>query len=136
MQISMTREDNVVNVAGKGRYVDMATMSTNIHAVQYNTESKQGWIEYSELPNNEKEWNKPIDEAYFNNNFQKYVDVWSLGGDEPVADIPDPSTPTELVNNAYNESRVFAAIVDYLADKGGQSSSSVLSDITNKVRLG
>lgn len=82
MKITMVQEDNWVVVDGVARKVDLSTMQEVIHALQYDTDTGEGMVEYDEVQKIKKGEDTlllqdvPIDKADFINQFQKFVVAW------------------------------------------------------------
>jgi hypothetical protein len=76
MQITIIQADGVVGVNGVFRAADLSDLDPKIHAVQFNTLSGAGHVEYDQnlVP---RRGNVSIGQAQFDALFQKYVARWS-----------------------------------------------------------
>lgn len=96
MQITIVPSDGVVGVDGVFRPIDLSNIDSDIHAVQYNTATETGHIEYvgSSKPN------KEIGQGYFTNAFSACVDIWNSLTPQP--EPPHVPTPEEIKASFIN----------------------------------
>jgi hypothetical protein len=135
MKITLVRDDNMVVVDGDARYVDLSTMPDVIHAVQYDSTTETGEIEYDVLQGGENNLNVPINNVnQFQARFQAFVDAWAAGGSaEPEPPLPTP--PDEQVENTYNLNKAYQVLIDYLAEQEARPSSALLADLKARALL-
>jgi hypothetical protein len=76
-QITIIQDDNVVGVDGVFHAVDLHELDANIHAIQFDTGTGVGHIEY-DMTLDPRLPNEPLGEAKFEANFQRFVALWNL----------------------------------------------------------
>lgn len=96
MRLTIISDDGVVGVDGVFRPVDLSALPDGVRAVQWDSATGSGHIEYDEGPNSE---------ITDNADFQYFIDLWTAA--EPPAP-PDP-TPAEIKAAAHG--RIIAAYV-------------------------
>lgn len=90
MKITIIQDDGVVGVDGVFRAVDMADLDPDIHAVQFDTGSGAGHIEYDPQAQ-ERKPNRPIGVTAFRP-YQKYITRWKAAGGEPTRTLAQAKT--------------------------------------------
>lgn len=125
----MMQEDNVVTIGGEARHVDLTSMPEVIHAVQYDSVSETGIIEYDVLQEGESSRDVVIKNKGAFQRFQPFVDAWNAGGDAPDEPVPTPVDTDSIIDNTYNNSKSFQTLVDYIALKEGRPSTDVLLEL-------
>jgi hypothetical protein len=99
MRVTIIREDGVVGIDGHFKKVNMDYLSTGIRAVQWDSSSGSGHIEYDDMSN--AELTSIAD-------FQTFIDSWNAPDPLPV--IPAPSademkaSALSRINAAYQSS--------------------------------
>lgn len=80
-QITIIKADSVIGVDGVFRGIDLTDMQSDIHAIQFNTATGAGHIEYDPEAE-ERKPNKPIGATVFRT-FEKYITRWKKAGEPP-----------------------------------------------------
>lgn len=83
MRVAIVRDDGVVGVDDVFRHVDLSALPFGVRAVQWNSVTGTGHIEYDEGPNTEITGNA---------DFQYFIDLWTAA----APPIPPNPTPDEL----------------------------------------
>lgn len=74
MKITIIQDDGMIGVGGEFRAIDMADLDPDIHAIQFDTGSGTGHIEYDPEAQ-ERKPNRPIGVTAFRS-YQKYITRW------------------------------------------------------------
>ena len=90
MHITIVPEDGNVGVDGEFRIVDMTGMPESIWAVQFNTETQKGHVEFCEDEDGNRQPNEPLTDF---SQYQFMLDRWAAAAPDP-APTPEPTTPT------------------------------------------
>lgn len=82
MKVTIIQDDGIVGIDGEFRPVDLSDLDERIHAIQYNSVSGVGHIEFDadldpRLPN------QPLGKAKFDKLFGRYVKRWRAAGEPP-----------------------------------------------------
>lgn len=93
MKVTIIQDDNAVYIDGAARKVDLSGLDPSIHALQFNTDTGKGHIEFDQnldpLPPNEQ-----IDSEAFAARFAWVITRWEEAPDpeafEPNHDAPAP----------------------------------------------
>lgn len=99
-QITIIPSDGVVGVAGQFHHVDLADIDSEIHAVQFNTATGSGHVEYIDpaVPN------KPIGKTAFRM-FEKFVNRWKAADAPPVRTLEEVKRDCRAQINAERDTR-------------------------------
>lgn len=73
MHLTIIKPDGAVYIDEVARYVDLSTLSPDIHAIQWSDEAQKGWIEYVQNPFGTS---KPNEDIYSREPYQPYIDAW------------------------------------------------------------
>lgn len=117
-QITIIPSDGIVGVGGVFHQVDLADIDQAIHAVQFNTATGSGHVEYTDpaLPN------KPIGKTAFRM-FEKFVNRWKAADAPPVRTLEDVKRDCRSQINAERDTREQAGFpyLDKVLDSDAKS---------------
>lgn len=121
-QITIIPSDSIIGVGGVFHEVDLADIDPGIHAVQFNTATGSGWVEYIDpaVPN------KPVGKTAFRP-FEKYVNRWKAADAPPVRTLEEVKRDCRAQINAERDTREQSGFpcLDKIIDSDAKSVSRI-----------
>ena len=97
MNMVIIPEDDFIAIDGVGYRVDMNSVDSNIHAVQW--DGQNGWIEYKNLPDGTKPENLNITNI---DDFSIVMQLWKTAKDKEIAEA-ETKNQQDLKNDAIDK---------------------------------
>lgn len=88
MKITIIKDDSQVGVDGLFRDVDLSSLDSTIHAVQYDTVAQVGHVEFK-ADLDPRRPNQDIGRTKFEKLFNQYVKAWRAAGEPPVRSLSE-----------------------------------------------
>jgi hypothetical protein len=118
MKISIINPDSTVVIDGLGfDSLDLSTIPSTTHAIQFDTATSVGHIEYNDGTANEAITSIAP--------YQSIIDAWQVVKD--AQPVPVEPTAQEVVNN---ESLQYLASTDWYASRKSDTGEAIPSDVT------
>ena len=120
MKISIINTDSIVVVDGLGfDSLDLSTISSATHAIQFDTATSTGHVEYNDGTANELITSITA--------YQSIIDAWQIAKDENVQPVSVELTAQEVLNN---ESLGYLASTDWYITRHAETGVAVPADVT------
>ena len=120
MKISIINPDSIVVVDGLGfNSLDLSTISSTTHAIQFDTATSTGHVEYNDGTANELITSITT--------YQSIIDAWQIAKDENVQPVSVELTAQEVLNN---ESLGYLASTDWYITRHAETGVAVPADVT------
>ena len=120
MKISIINPDSTVVIDGLGfDSLDLSTISSTTHAIQFDTATSTGHVEYNDGTANELITSITA--------YQSIIDAWQIAKDENVQPVSVELTAQEILNN---ESLGYLASTDWYITRHAETAVAVPADVT------
>ena len=120
MKISIINPDSTVVIDGLGfDSLDLSTISSTTHAIQFDTATSTGHVEYNNGTANEAITSIAA--------YQSIIDAWQIAKDENVQPVSVELTAQEVLNN---ESLGYLASTDWYITRHAETAVAVPADVT------
>ena len=120
MKISIINPDSTVVIDGLGfDSLDLSTISSTTHAIQFDTATSTGHVEYNDGTANELITSITA--------YQSIIDAWQIAKDENVQPVSVELTAQEVLNN---ESLGYLASTDWYITRHAETGVAVPADVT------
>ena len=120
MKISIINPDSTVVIDGLGfNSLDLSTISSTTHAIQFDTATSTGHVEYNDGTANELITSITT--------YQSIIDAWQIAKDENVQPVSVELTAQEVLNN---ESLGYLASTDWYITRHAETGVAVPADVT------
>jgi len=120
MKISIINPDSTVVIDGLGfNSLDLSTISSTTHAIQFDTATSTGHVEYNDGTANELITSITA--------YQSIIDAWQIAKDENVQPVSVELTAQEVLNN---ESLGYLASTDWYITRHAETAVAVPEEIT------
>ena len=120
MKISIINPDSTVVIDGLGfNSLDLSTISSTTHAIQFDTATSTGHVEYNDGTANELITSITA--------YQSIIDAWQIAKDENVQPVSVELTAQEVLNN---ESLGYLASTDWYITRHAETGVAVPADVT------
>ena len=120
MKISIINPDSTVVIDGLGfDSLDLSTISSTTHAIQFDTATSTGHVEYNDGTANELITSITT--------YQSIIDAWQIAKDENVQPVSVELTAQEVLNN---ESLGYLASTDWYITRHAETGVAVPADVT------
>ena len=120
MKISIINPDSTVVIDGLGfNSLDLSTISSTTHAIQFDTATSTGHVEYNDGTANELITSITA--------YQSIIDAWQIAKDENVQPVSVELTAQEVLNN---ESLGYLASTDWYITRHAETGVAVPEEIT------
>ena len=120
MKISIINPDSTVVIDGLGfDSLDLSTISSTTHAIQFDTATSTGHVEYNDGTANELITSITA--------YQSIIDAWQIAKDENVQPVSVELTAQEVLNN---ESLGYLASTDWYITRHAETAVAVPADVT------
>ena len=120
MKISIINPDSTVVIDGLGfDSLDLSTISSTTHAIQFDTATSTGHVEYNDGTANELITSITA--------YQSIIDAWQIAKDENVQPVSVELTAQEVLNN---ESLGYLSSTDWYITRHAETAVAVPDEIT------
>ena len=126
MKLTILPSENKVGIDGNFREVDLSTIDTNIHAIQWD-EANKGHIEYRTADTDAGREVKINSYAPY----QKYIDLWTAAAEveEPLEPIDQTIDPDAMIEDTIESNPLVRGLVAMIAEDKRVTPADVIAKI-------